>query len=58
MAGFRQFFSIFMMEFINIGPVYSRGWVGGAQGWGWWEGCKGTVGGGKSLIKEEIRHKE
>ena len=41
MAGFRQFFTIFLMEFINIGPVYIRGW-----------------GGGKSLIKEEIRHKE
>ena len=47
MAGFRQFFTIFFMEFINIGPVYIRGWVGGAQG----------VGGGKSLIKEERRHK-
>ena len=49
MAGFRQFFTNFLMEFINIGPVYIRGWVGGAQG---------GVGGGKSLIKEEIRHKE
>ena len=48
MAGFRQFFTIFLMEFINIGPVYIRGWVGGARGW---------VGGGKSLIKEERRHK-
>ena len=47
MAGFRQFFTIFM-DFINIGPVYIRGWVGGA--WG-------GVGGGKSLNKEEIRHK-
>ena len=42
MAGFRQFFMMFLMEFINIGPVYIRGWVGG----------------GKNLIKEEIRHKE
>ena len=26
------------MEFINIGPVYIRGWVGGARGWGgWWQ---------------------
>ena len=49
MAGFRQFFTIFVMEFINIGPVYIRGWAGGARG---------GVGGGKSLIKEEIRHKE
>ena len=48
MAGFRQFFTIFFMEFINIGPVYIRGWVGGARG---------GVGGGKSLIKEERRHK-
>jgi len=48
MAGFRQFFMIFLMEFINIGPVYIRGWVGGARG---------GVGGGKSLIKEERRHK-
>ena len=36
------------MEFINIGAVYIRGWVGEAQGW---------VGGGKTLIKEERRHK-
>ena len=49
MAGFRQFFTIFLMEFINIGPVYNiRGWAGGARG---------GVGGGKSLIKEERRHK-
>ena len=45
------------MEFINIGPVYIGGWVGGAQGWGGWEGRRGGVGGGKSLIKEERRHK-
>ena len=26
------------MEFINIEPVYIRGWAGGAQGWGgWWQ---------------------
>ena len=49
MAGFHQFFTIFLMEFINIGPVYIRGWVGEARGWG-------GVGGGKSLIKEERRH--
>ena len=29
----------FKMEFINIGPVYTRGWVGGVQG---------GVGGGKA----------
>ena len=23
------------MVFINIGPVYVRGWAGGMQGWGW-----------------------
>ena len=52
MAGFCQFFKIFFMEFINIGPVYYiRGWVGGERG--------GCMGGGKSLSlnKEEIRHK-
>ena len=48
MAGFRQFFTYFFMEFINIGPVYIKEWVGGAQG---------GVGGGKSLNKEERRHK-
>ena len=38
MPGFRQFFTIFLMEFINIGPVYIRGWAGGARGWGgWWQ---------------------
>ena len=36
------------MEFINIGPVYIRGWAVGARG---------GVGGGKSLIEEERRHK-
>ena len=41
MAGFRQFFMIFFMESINIGPVYIRGGVSG----------------GKSLNKEEIQHK-
>ena len=49
MADFRQFLTIFLMAFINIGPVYMRG---GREGHG------GGVGGGKSLIKEEIRHKE
>ena len=48
MAGFRQFFTIFFMEFINIGPVYIRG---GQEGHG------GGVGGGKSLIKEDRGHK-
>ena len=48
MAGFRQFFTIFFMEFINIGPVYIRGGQ---------EGREGGVGGGKSLNKEERRHK-
>ena len=38
MAGFCQFFTIFLMEFINIGPVYIRRWAGGARGWGgWWQ---------------------
>ena len=48
MAGFRQFFMIFLMEFINIGQCI----LGGG-----WEGREGGVGGGKSLIKEERRHK-
>ena len=39
---------IFFMEFINIGPVYIRGGCGGGGG----------VGGGKSLNKEETRHKQ
>ena len=38
MADFRQFLTIFLMEFINIGLVYIRGWAGGARGWGgWWQ---------------------
>ena len=38
MADFRQFLTIFLLEFINIGPVYIRGWAGGAWGWGgWWQ---------------------
>ena len=49
MAGFRQFSTISLMEYINIGPVYIRGG---------WEGHGGGVGGGKSLINEERRHKE
>ena len=44
MADFRQFLKIFLLDFINIGPVYIRGWAGGRGG---------GVGGGKSLIKEE-----
>ena len=48
MAGFRQFFTIFFMEFINIGPVYIRDGL---------EGHGGGVGGGKTLNKEERRHK-
>ena len=56
MADFRQFLTIFLLEFINIGPVYIRGWAGGRGGGR--EGRGGGVGGGKSLIKEEIRHKE
>ena len=45
---FSAVFYDFLMEFINIGPVYIRGGQ---------EGCGGGVGGGKSLIKEEGRHK-
>ena len=38
MADFRQFLTIFLLEFINIGPVYIRGWAAGARGWGgWWQ---------------------
>ena len=49
MAGFRQFFTIFFMEFINIFGQCILG--------GWWEGHGDGVGGGKSFNKEEIRHK-
>ena len=45
MADFRQFLMIFLLEFINIGPVHIRGWARG-----------GGVGGG--TIKEEMGHKE
>ena len=41
---FTPVFDDFFMEFINIGPAYIRGWVGGYGSW---------VGGGKSLNKEE-----
>ena len=36
MAGwFSAVFYDFLMEFINVGPVYIRGW---ARGWGgWWQ---------------------
>ena len=45
---FSPVFYNFLMEFINIGPVYIRGGQ---------EGRRGGVGCGKSLIKEERRHK-
>ena len=49
MAGFWQFLTIFLMEFINIGPVYIRGVGGRGVGvGGWWQKLK---------IKEERRHK-
>ena len=44
MADFRQFLTIFLLEFINIGPVYIRGWVGGARGWGGVGGARGWGG--------------
>ena len=35
---FSPVFYDFLIEFINIRPVYIRGWVGGARGWGgWWQ---------------------
>ena len=38
MAEFSPVSDDFFMEFINIGPAYIRGWVGGVQGWrGWWQ---------------------
>ena len=49
MAGFRQFFTIFLWNSLILGQCI----LGGGQ-----EGHGGEVGGGKSLIKEEIRHKE
>ena len=40
MAGFYQFFTIFLIEFINI-AVYIRGWVGVVQVLGgWWQKLK------------------
>ena len=33
MAGFSALFYDFLMEFINIGPVYIWGWAGGAREW-------------------------
>ena len=43
MAGwFSPVFDDFFMEFINIGPVYIKGWTGG---------CGGSVGGGKQKSK-------
>ena len=38
MADFHQFLMIVFMEFINIGPGYIRGWVGGMRGW--WQKLK------------------
>ena len=52
---FLPVFDDFFMEFINIRPAYIRGWVVGWVGGG--GGCRGKVGGGKSLNKEERRHK-
>ena len=38
---FLPVFGIFFMDFINIGPVYIREWVGGAWSWGeWWQKFK------------------
>ena len=45
MVGFRQFFTVFLMEFINIA-------VGQCILEGGREGRGGEVGDGKSLIKE------
>ena len=49
MAGFRQFLMIFSWNSLILGQCI----LGGGQ-----EGHGGGVGGGKSLNKEEIRHKE
>ena len=49
MAGFRQFFMIFWWNSLILGQCI----LGGGR-----EGRGGGVGGGKSLIKEDIRHKE
>ena len=45
---FLPVFDDFFMEFINIRPAYTRGWVGEARD---------EVGGGKRLNKEARRHK-
>ena len=40
-GGFSILFDDLFMEFVNIGPAYIRGWVGGALGWGgWWQKLK------------------
>ena len=49
MAGFRQFYTIFLWNSLILGQCI----LGGGR-----EERGGEVGGGKSLIKEEIRHKE
>ena len=49
MAGFRQIFTIFCWNSLLLGQCI----LGGGR-----DRCGGGVGGGKSLIKEEIRHKE
>ena len=43
MADFHQFLAIIFMEFINIGPAYTRKLV---------RGVWGGIGGGKGLNKE------
>ena len=48
MASFHQFFIFFSWNSLILGQSI----LGGE-----WEGCGGEVGGGKSLIKEERRHK-
>ena len=38
---FLPVFDNFFVEFINMGPVYIREWVGRAWGWGgWWQRLK------------------
>ena len=62
MADFRQFLTIFCWNSLILGQCVLGGGREGRGGGvcirGWAGGARGGVGGGKSLIKEEIRHKE
>ena len=52
-VGFSPVLDDFFMEFINIGPMYINGWVGGVWGWDGQEWHRDGVGGGKSRPIED-----